>query len=132
MRSKILEQKDETDVNQIEMYNMDSFYVGLAILIVSSFALIYGQFMHNSFFIMFCGRDKKLSIRRVFAGIIMGAYIHSHVMRVLTGIDVQEAFIWADVTLITALLALATSDSITQSIRDYKNNKNKNEDIETP
>ncbi len=61
-----------------------------------------------------CGKDKRLSLRRILAVLFSGALIHLSILHVTKCNTIQEGFIWAFVALITALLGLTTYGNIAE------------------
>lgn len=71
---------------------------------------------------MFCSKDGQLSIRRVLAVVFAGALVHMGILHITTCKEVQEAFIWAFVSLIVALLGLTTWQNLKDNFPNNNNN----------
>lgn len=73
-------------------------------------------------YLMFCSKDGQLSIRRVLAVVFAGALVHMGILHITTCKEVQEAFIWAFVSLIVALLGLTTWQNLKDNFPNNNNN----------
>lgn len=67
---------------------------------------------------LLCGKDSKLSLRKVLAVLFSGALIHMGILHIVRCTNVQEAFIWAFVSLIVALLGLTTWQNLKDNFKD--------------
>lgn len=77
-----------------------------------------------------CGKDGKLSLRRILAIVFAGALVHLSVIHITTCREVQEGFIWAFVSLIAALLSLTTYQTITYGNKSGANKGDQRGDSE--
>jgi len=74
-------------------------------------------------YLMFCGKDGKLSIRRVLAVVFSTGLIHLSIIHVTSCREVQEAFIWGFISLIVALLGLTTWQNLKENFKDNESNQ---------
>lgn len=84
----------------------------------------------KDFYNMWCGKDGRLSIRRVLGSLAFATLIYISIYSVLEKVTIMESVIWALVALIAGFFTLTTlssSGELSGKLKDILNGKENND-----